>query len=80
MSQRGPGRSARPSGAPDVIDQRITSWLTATEDASARPVLDLAFADLAHIRQQRRWPWTAFTDPLARPVSIRSASSVCLTS
>jgi pimeloyl-ACP methyl ester carboxylesterase len=71
MNQRGSGRSARPSPAPDVIDQRISSWLTASEDARARPVLDLAFADLAHVRQERRWPWTAFTDPLAGAVSIQ---------
>jgi pimeloyl-ACP methyl ester carboxylesterase len=60
---------AGPGGGP--IDTRIVSWLTAPEGATAKPVLDRAFAELQGVRQDRVRPWSALLESMSRPVAVR---------
>ncbi len=53
------------------LDERIRRWLVADEFASASPVLDAAFAQIVHVRQQRRWPWSELAEALGQPASLR---------
>jgi hypothetical protein len=52
-------------------DRRILAWITAPEAASARSVLDLAFADLRGVRQDRPRRWSPLVDALSRAVVVR---------
>ena len=70
MNGFGSSRRPRP-GRAEALDERILRWLNAPEGANSGPVLDVAFAGLAEIRQQRRWPWSAFADSLTQSLAIR---------
>lgn len=67
------------SNRTDRLEARIAAWLTAPEEASARTVLDTAFAQLGGIQQQRVRPWSSLFDALSRPVSIRLPRWVLIT-
>jgi pimeloyl-ACP methyl ester carboxylesterase len=64
-------RSSRSDRHENGLDERIRRWVLADERASAGPVLDAAFAEIIHVRQQRRWPWSELTESLGRPASVQ---------
>jgi pimeloyl-ACP methyl ester carboxylesterase len=55
----------------DPRDRRVLAWITAPEAASAHSVLDLAFAELRGVRQDRPRRWSPLVDALSRPVVVR---------
>jgi dipeptidyl aminopeptidase/acylaminoacyl peptidase len=78
----------RLAAVPDRLDQQVLDWLTEPEAADASRPLEVAFAELANVRQLRPWPWTRLTDrlrpepfgsPQARTIALVVAASLLLT-
>ena len=54
----------RLAAVPGRYEQQVLDWLSEPETADAGRPLELAFDELANVRQLRPWPWTRLAERL----------------